>query len=70
MEVFASTQSATSVQQKIASMLSVPMTDVKMTVRRLGGGFGGKEPQSTFVACAAAFAARKLGKPVRLVLDR
>ncbi|CAL8466442.1 g5978 [Coccomyxa elongata] len=70
LEVFASTQSATSVQQKIAFMLGVAMTDVKMTVRRLGGGFGGKEPQSTFVACAAAFAARKLGKPVRLVLDR
>lgn len=51
-------------------MLGVAMTDVKMTVRRLGGGFGGKEPQSSFVACAAAFAARKLGQPVRLVLDR
>ncbi|BDA51182.1 Xanthine dehydrogenase [Coccomyxa sp. Obi] len=69
-EVFASTQSATSLQQKIASILGAPMTDVKMTVRRLGGGFGGKEPQSAFVACVAAFAARKLGKPVRLVLDR
>ncbi len=68
--MFASTQSATAVQQKIASMLGVAMTDVKMTVRRLGGGFGGKEPQSSFVACAAAFAARKLGQPVRLVLDR
>jgi xanthine dehydrogenase large subunit len=38
--------------------------------RRMGGGFGGKESQSALFACVAAIAARKLGRPVKLRLDR
>ena len=43
-----------------------------MTVRcrRMGGGFGGKESQPALMAAAAASAARQLGKPVKLRLDR
>src|SRR5689334_1402229 len=36
----------------------------------MGGGFGGKETRSIFVSCAAAVAAKKLKRPIRLALDR
>jgi xanthine dehydrogenase/oxidase len=34
-------------------------------MKRMGGGFGGKETRSVFLAMACAVAARKLNKPVR-----
>lgn len=37
-----------------------------MQVSRLGGGFGGKDIQSKFVAAAAAFCAQQLKQPVRV----
>ena len=46
---------------------SVP--SINMTVRRLGGGFGSKVSRQNLVATAAAIAAAKLSRPVRLVLD-
>ena len=36
----------------------------------MGGGFGGKESQSALFACVAAIAAKQLGRPVKLRLDR
>lgn len=39
-------------------------------MKRMGGGFGGKETRSIFVSCAAAVAARKFNRPIRLALDR
>jgi xanthine dehydrogenase large subunit len=38
--------------------------------RRMGGGFGGKETQAGHLAVWAAVAAHKLGRPVKLRLDR
>lgn len=35
-------------------------------ISRLGGGYGGKEVQSKFVAAAAAFCAQQLKQPVRV----
>ena len=40
-----------------------------MSVRRLGGGYGGKLQHPSRVASAAAVAALKLNRPVRIVLD-
>ncbi|MEL6318202.1 MAG: xanthine dehydrogenase molybdopterin binding subunit, partial [Pseudomonadota bacterium] len=39
-------------------------------VRRMGGGFGGKESQGNLPACAAALAAAKTGRPAKCVYDR
>ncbi|CAN0046067.1 unnamed protein product, partial [Choristocarpus tenellus] len=39
-------------------------------VKRLGGGFGGKETRSIFLSCVAAVGASVTGRPVRLALDR
>ena len=35
-----------------------------------GGGFGGKEAYPSILACEVAVAARKVGKPVRVIYDR
>nr|MBP6777309.1 xanthine dehydrogenase molybdopterin binding subunit [Piscinibacter sp.] len=43
---------------------------VHVECRRMGGGFGGKESQSALFACVAALAADKLGRPVKLRVDR
>lgn len=37
---------------------------------RLGGGFGGKETRSVFIAAAVAVAADKLQRPIKITLDR
>lgn len=36
----------------------------------MGGGFGGKESKAVTTAVPAAVVAHKLGRPVRLMLDR
>jgi len=68
--VHCSTQHPSEMQHLIAHALAVPANLVRIEVRRMGGGFGGKESQSALVACVAAVAARKLGRPVKLRLDR
>lgn len=69
-QVFASTQSPSAVQKHIARVLGLPMHRVEVDVRRLGGGFGGKEDQATHWACMAALAATRLNRPVQIVLNR
>ena len=39
-------------------------------MKRIGGGFGGKETAASLVALPVAVAARKHGRPVRCMLDR
>ena len=70
MRLFVSTQHPSEIQHKVAAMLGLSYHDVHVEVRRMGGGFGGKESQSNLTACIAALAARKTGRPARLVYDR
>lgn len=70
MQVFSSTQHPTEVQHMVAQVLGVASHAVTVEVRRMGGGFGGKETQSNLFACVAALAARKLKRPVKLRPDR
>ena len=51
-------------------MLNIPAAKISSKVRRLGGGFGGKESQSTIYAAIAALGAYILEKPVKLRLNR
>jgi xanthine dehydrogenase large subunit len=46
------------------------MNAVTVEVRRMGGGFGGKETQPAIFACIAAVLAAKAQRPVKLRLDR
>ena len=70
MRIFSSTQSPYAVQKAAAKVLGVAQHKIEVDVKRLGGGFGGKEDQATPWACLAALAARHTGKPVELVLPR
>ncbi|MBD3844579.1 xanthine dehydrogenase molybdopterin binding subunit [Bosea sp. SSUT16] len=70
MTVLVSTQHPSEVQHMVAAVLSVGSHAVTVEVRRMGGGFGGKETQANLFACVAAIAARKLKRPVKLRPDR
>ncbi|XP_006901194.1 PREDICTED: xanthine dehydrogenase/oxidase [Elephantulus edwardii] len=70
MELFVSTQNTMKTQSFVAKMLGVPENRIVVRVKRMGGGFGGKETRSTVVSTAVALAAHKTGCPVRCMLDR
>ncbi|KAI5610778.1 xanthine dehydrogenase/oxidase, partial [Silurus asotus] len=70
MELFVSTQAATKTQALVAKALGVPFSHVVCRVKRMGGGFGGKESRSTMLSSVVAVAAYKVKRPVRCMLDR
>jgi xanthine dehydrogenase large subunit len=70
MHVFSSTQHPTEVQHIVARLLGVPLAAVTVEVRRMGGGFGGKESHASLIAGMAAICAHKTGRPVKLRLTR
>ena len=70
MLVHCSTQHPSEMQHLVARCLGLASHHVQVECRRMGGGFGGKESQSALFACVAAVAAAKLGRPVKLRLDR
>lgn len=68
--VHSSTQHPTEVQHICARLLGCDFNRITAVVRRLGGGFGGKESNASWVAGAAALAANHTGRPVKLRLPR
>jgi len=70
MLVLSSTQHPTEVQHGVAHLLGLPFAAVTVEVRRMGGGFGGKESQATHIAGIAALLAWRTGRPVKLRLPR
>ena len=69
LDVICATQNVDAVQRIIASTLKIKESDINMTVRRLGGAYGGKISQPNISAAACAVAATKLNRPVRLAMD-
>ena len=70
MIVHASTQHPTEIQHKVAEALDLPMHAVRVEVRRMGGGFGGKESQGNHLAIACALVAARTGRPAKMRYDR
>ena len=70
MVIHASTQHPTEIQHKVADALSLPMHAVRVEVRRMGGGFGGKESQGNALAIACAVVAARTGRPAKMRYDR
>jgi xanthine dehydrogenase large subunit len=70
MIVYCSTQNPTEVQKLVAEVLAVPMNKVVVDMRRMGGGFGGKETQAASPACLCAVVARLTGQPTKMRLPR
>ena len=70
LEVHSSTQHPTETQHVVAEACGLAQGDVTVIVKRLGGGFGGKESQAAPIAAFAALVAQRTGKPARLVLTK
>ncbi len=68
--LYCSTQHPNEAQRKTAGVLGIPAAMVDVEVRRMGGGFGGKESQPTIFAAIAGLCASKLRQPVKLRLSR
>lgn len=68
--VYASTQATTKTQNFCASATNTPASKVVVRMKRMGGGFGGKETRSVFASAAAAVASKIMSRPVRLTLSR
>ncbi len=54
----------------VAQVLGIPHAAVTVNMRRMGGGFGGKETQGNLFAVVAALAAKKLNRAVKIRPDR
>ena len=70
MIVYCSTQNPTEVQKLVAEVLNVTMNKVVVDMRRMGGGFGGKETQAASPACLCAVIAHLTGQPTKMRLPR
>ena len=70
MVVHSSTQHPSEVQHKVAHALGLGMHEVRVEVRRMGGGFGGKESQANSPAIACAIAAWVTKRPCKMRYDR
>ena len=70
MHILASSQHPTEVQHIVARLLGRPYAAITVEVRRMGGGFGGKESQASLIAGMAAILADKAKRPVKLRMTR
>ena len=70
MIVYCSTQNPTEVQKLVAEVIGVSFNKVLIDMRRMGGGFGGKETQAAAPACLSAVVAKLTGRPAKMRLPR
>ncbi|KAI1330712.1 xanthine dehydrogenase [Xylariaceae sp. FL0255] len=70
MEIWTSSQNPTESQVYAAKILGVQANKVVARVKRLGGGFGGKETRCIQLSTMMALGAQKTKRPVRCMLNR
>eukprot|EP00256_Glycine_max_P045846 XP_006598294.1 xanthine dehydrogenase 1 [Glycine max] len=68
--MISSTQAPQKHQKYVSHVLGLPMSKVVCKTKRVGGGFGGKETRSAFIAAAASVPSYLLNRPVKITLDR
>jgi len=68
--VYASMQCPYYVKNALVQAFGWPADRVRAVQTATGGAFGGKEDYPSILACQAAVASYKTGRPVRLVLER
>lgn len=68
-QIYSSTQNTAKTQNFAASVTGLPAHRVSCRMKRMGGGFGGKETRSVFVGVTAALAAHRLNRPVKARLS-
>lgn len=70
MLMYSSCQHPTELQKLVAQVLAIEMHKVTVDMRRMGGGFGGKETQFAGPACLAALVAMLTRRPAKMRLTR
>lgn len=70
LKIYASTQNPTETQEYASHITGIPSHKIVCRVKRLGGGFGGKETRSVPYTSIASLAAIKFKKPIRIALNR
>ncbi len=68
--VYCSSQHPSEIQHKVAGVLGVSNNAVTVEVRRMGGGFGGKETNGNLPTAVAALTAKLTGRPAKVRYDR
>jgi xanthine dehydrogenase large subunit len=69
-EIHSSSQHPSEVQHLVAEALGLKFSQVVCVVKRMGGGFGGKESQAAPFAVYAALVAMKLQRPARMIATK
>ncbi|MDE2597755.1 MAG: xanthine dehydrogenase family protein molybdopterin-binding subunit [Sphingomonadales bacterium] len=67
-QIWASSQGAFMIRSLTATILGMPISDIRVTPLEIGGGFGGKT--TVYLEPVAVLLSRKCGLPVRLVMTR
>ncbi|KAK3297838.1 molybdopterin binding aldehyde oxidase/xanthine dehydrogenase [Chaetomium fimeti] len=70
MEIWSSSQNPNEAQAYASQVCNVQSNKVVVKVKRMGGGFGGKESRSVQLSSILALAAQKTRRPVRCMLTR
>ena len=66
--IWTSTQGAFTAREALATVLNLPVSQIKVIPMEIGGGFGGKIP--IYLEPMAALLSKKTGQPVKLVMPR
>ena len=70
MIIHSSTQNPSEVQHLVAHVLGTSHNAIEVVTRRMGGGFGGKETDSSQLACVCALFTQLCSLPVKARLSR
>ena len=66
--IWCSSQGHFGIRDQVASILDIPVSDVKVVPMEIGGGFGGKLP--IYLEPLAAVLSKRTGHPVKLTMSR
>ncbi|KAL4225427.1 hypothetical protein ACF0H5_016117 [Mactra antiquata] len=69
LEMVSTTQWPDSVQLAVHRVTGIPEKNIKVSVKRLGGAYGGKITKNNIVAAACGLAAKLTNRPVRMRLS-
>ena len=66
--IWCSTQGAFNAREELATVLDLPVSQIKVVPMEIGGGFGGKIP--IYLEPLASLLSKKTGQPVKLIMTR
>lgn len=66
--VYSSNQWPDLIHIAVSELLDIPESQINLSMRRMGGGYGGKISRAAQIACACALATHITHRPVRFVM--